>query len=103
MNNYILERKVPACLKETSLSHLIKKSTLNIETMKIYNLSFTLKVIQRVIAVHIIEYISTHDMDYTMVSAYQWFHNTEAALLRLQNDVFSEMDRKMSHSLCCLI
>ena len=64
VNKSILEDKVPACLKETILTPLLKKPDLDLESLKNYhlisNLSFVSNVIERVTAVHVNEYLSTH-------------------------------------------
>ena len=70
VNKSMLEGKVAAFLKKAILTPLMKKSGLDLESLKNYhttsNLSFVSNVIERVIAVHIIEHLLTHDMHKTM-------------------------------------
>lgn len=58
------------------------------------NMAFLGKIIEKVVAARIIEYIYTHQLSEQMQSAYRQGHSTETALLRVQNDILCALDRK---------
>ena len=56
------------------------------------NLSFTSKVLERVVAKQLIAHIHHNNLHEIMQSAYKYGHSTETALLRVKNDIIRAMD-----------
>ena len=83
----------PAPLKKAAVLPLLKKKGLDPETLKNYrpvsNLSFISKIRD-----HLRDHLSSNELWGKTQSAYQAFHSTETALLRVQNDIFSCMVKK---------
>ena len=50
------------------------------------------KLIERLVARRINEFLATHALLDKFQTAYRMFHSTESALLRVQNDILSAMD-----------
>ena len=98
INKSLALGKVPACFKKALVKPLIKKSTLDPEELKNYrpisNLPFLSKVLEKVVAKQLNEYMSANNLHEKMQSAYKKGHSTESALLRVQNDILLDLDKK---------
>ena len=85
---------------------LLKKSNLDPNDLKNYlpisNLSFLSKLIERVIAVRLSSYLSSHNLMSKLQSAYRKFHSSETALLYVQNDILASLDAGHSTALLLL-
>ena len=96
----------PAPLKKAVVLPLLKKKGLDPETLKNYrpvsNLSFISKIIEQVVAKRLRDNLSSNELWGKTQSAYRAFHSTETALLRVQNDIFSCMDKKKLMALVML-
>ena len=57
------------------------------------NLPYLSKLIEKVIAIHLVEQTSQNAIMEKFQSAYEAHHNTETALLRVYNDVMFNIDR----------
>lgn len=57
------------------------------------NLSFISKVLEKVVAHRIQSHITSTNTSNPLQSAYKKFHSTETALLRIQNDILTAMDK----------
>ncbi len=87
---------MPDSLKIAIIIPLLKK--LNMELlMKNYrpvsNLAFLSKVIEKAVAIQLIDHLIKNKLMDTFQSAYRKFHSTETALLRVQNDILMGMDK----------
>ena len=86
----------PTELKKAFLTPLIKKLILDCEIVKNYrpvsNLSFILKLVERVVCVQLVDHLKTNNLYEIFQSAYRQLHSTVAALLRIQNDVLQAVD-----------
>lgn len=75
---------------------MLKKPDLNTEELKNYrpisNLSYISKLIEKVVAKQITEYLSTNNLDETMQSAYRSNYSTETALDRGEAVLFVSLD-----------
>ena len=96
-------------LKSAIVRPLLKKLSLDCEILKNYrpgsNLSFLSKVIEKVVASRFVDHMTTNNLMDPMKSAYRKGHSTEAALLRLHNDVVNAVD-SIDDAVCvwfCLI
>lgn len=75
---------------------MLKKPDLNTKELKNYrpisNLSYISKLIEKVVAKQITEYLSTNNLDETMQSAYRSNYSKETALCRIHNDILWALD-----------
>ena len=89
---------VPSTFKYALVKPLIKKASLDPENMKnfrpISNLPFLSKVLEKVILKRLSDYMSENNLHEVMQSAYKPNHSTETALIRIQNDILRQLDRR---------
>ena len=89
---------VPTSLKKAIVRPLLKKATLDPDTLKNYrpisNLSFVSKLIERIVAKQINEHLASNKLLDKYQSAYRMFHSAETALLRVQNDILAELQNR---------
>ena len=95
--NYSLrEGSFPHCLKTAYVTPLLKKPDLDRNLLKNYrpvsNLSFISKLIEKVVAKQLNDYIDSAGLSNVNQSAYWRLHSTESALLKIQNDIAASMD-----------
>ena len=96
--NYSLQEDCfPSCFKTAHVTPLLKKPGLDRNTFKNYrpvsNLSYISKLIEKAVARHINEHIAHEGISNENQSAYRVFHSTEIALLKIQNDIATSMDK----------
>lgn len=60
------------------------------------NLSFVSKVIEKVVAKQLTDHMIENELNEQMQSAYRAYHSTETALIRVQNDILLNLDKKRS-------
>ena len=76
---------------------LFKKTTLDCDILKnfrpVSNLSYLSKLIEKVIAIRLVEHMRRNAIMEKFQSAYKAHHSTETALLRVYNDVMFNIDR----------
>ena len=79
---------------------LIKKSNLDTDEFKnfrpILNPRFLSKIVEKVVAVQLIEYLEVNGLNERFQSAYKKFHSTETALLCVHNDINIAIDSQNS-------
>ena len=97
--NLSLESAVfPSCFKSALVTPLLKKPSLDAEILKNYrpvsNLSFISKIIEKVVSLRIADHLASNELYECFQSAYRKHHGTETALLRVQNDILCDLDRK---------
>ena len=80
----------------TSPPPLLKKPSLNKDSMKNYrpvsNLSFLSKVLENVVVNQLNTHIDSSNTSNQYQSAYRKFHSTETALLKIHSDILASMD-----------
>ena len=96
--NYSLqEGSFPSCLKTAHVTPLLKKAGLDRNILKNYrpvsNLSYISKLIEKAVARQINEHIAHKGISNENQSAYRVSHSTETALLKIQNDIATSMDK----------
>ena len=96
--NYSLqEGSFPSCFKTAHVTPLLKKAGLDKNILKNYrpvsNLSYISKLIEKAVARQINEHIAHEGISNENQSAYRVFHSTETALLKIQNDIATSMDK----------
>ena len=89
---------MPLALKTALITPLLKKSNLNSDDFKnfrpVSNLPFISKVIEKVVAVQLVDYINDNDLGESLQSAYKRHHSTESELLKVHNDILKAVDNR---------
>ena len=87
----------PSCLKSAIVQPLLKKPSLDNNIIRnfrpVSNLPFLSKVIEKVLAVRLLDHMTASNQMDPMQSAYRKGHRTETALLRVHNDIISAVDK----------
>ena len=90
------EGSFPNCFKTAYVTPLLKKPNLDRNLLKNYrpvsNLSFISKLMEKVVAKQLNNYIDSEGLSNVNQSAYRRLHSTESALLKIQNDIAASMD-----------
>ena len=88
---------MPDSMKQALVTPLLKKDDLDPEVLKNYrpvsNLSFLSKVLERVVAARLTNYMTINQLHEPMQSAYRACHSTETTLVRVQNDTLRTLDQ----------
>ena len=88
--------KCPCSQKSAIITPLLKKASLDPESLKNYrpvsNLTFVSKLLERMVAKQLHDHLSQHQLYEKHQSAYRKRHSTETALTRVQNDILRAMD-----------
>jgi hypothetical protein len=96
VNLSLSEGVMPGSLKKALVMPLLKKVNLNLEVLKNYrpvsNLPYLSKVIERVVAARITDFMETNHLNEILQSAYKKLHSCETALLKVQNDILRAVD-----------
>ena len=91
---------MPTELKQAVIRPLLKKPSLDYQEFKnfrsISNLTFLSKVIEKVVALQLVDYIENNGLCEVFQSAYRAHHSTETALLRVYNDIAMSIDNQKS-------
>ena len=88
---------MPNLFQDCTCHTLVKKAGLDRNTLKNYrpvsNLSYISKLTEKAVTRQINEHIAYEGISSENQSAYRVFHSTETALLKLQNDIATSMDK----------
>ena len=107
VNLSIESSTVPKVMKHAVVTPLLKKTGLDPESLSNYrpisNLSFISKLLERIIASQIRQYMVTNDIFDVFQSAYRPAHSCETALVRIQNDILVSLDNRKSVILVLLV
>ena len=97
VNLSLQSANMPDSMKQALVTPLLKKDDLDPEVLKNYrpvsNLSFLSKVLERVVAARLTNYMTINQLHEPMQSAYRACHSTETALVRVQNDILRTLDQ----------
>ena len=97
-NTSLDEGVMPKSLKHATVRPLLKKPSLDKDTLSSYrpvsNLTQLSKVIEKVVALRIMTHVSDQQMVECFQSAYRKNHSTETALLYVTSAVKTAMDKK---------
>ena len=98
VNESLAQGRLPDSQKHALVTPLIKKPGLDTADMNNYrpvsNLSFMSKLIERVVANKLNEYLSANNLLPRFQSAYRKGHSTETALLRVWSDMLMAADER---------
>ena len=87
----------PSCLKSAIVQPLLKKPSLDNNILRnftpVSNPPFLSKVIEKVLAVRLLDHMTANNLMDPMQSAYRKGHSTETALLRVHNDIIRAVDK----------
>ena len=86
--------KMPEELKVAELRPVIKK--LDADYKQFSNFKMISKVVEKVVAMQLMNHITSHQLDEWLQSAYKLNHSTETALVRVQNDILCSFDSRKS-------
>ena len=67
----------------------------------VWNLAFVSKVIEKAVSYQLIEHVDSNDLGEPLQSASKSLHNTETALLKVQDDILNTIDQHQTVMLCC--
>ena len=85
-------------MKNAVLSPLLKKPSLDFEIFSnfrpVSKLKFLSKVIEKIAAMRLTNYLCDNNLNESLQSAYKKDHSCETALLRIQNDILKSIDDK---------
>ena len=97
-NASLTEGHLPQSQRHAVVTPLLKKLHLDQAELKNYrpvsNLSFMSKVVERMVADRLNQYLQVHDLMPRLQSAYRRHHSTETALLRVISDLCSSADNR---------
>ena len=87
INSSLRSSQVPKSMKSAIVTLLLKKSTLNPDILKNYrpvsNLSYISKLLERVVAGRLTDYMTENNLHEHLQSAYKPGHSTETALVKV--------------------
>ena len=95
-NASLREGSLPVSQKAAIITTILKKVGLDADDVKsdrpISNLTFILKVIERMVAAQIKAFLDESDLMPPMQSAYRAGHSTETAVLKVLSDILDAVD-----------
>lgn len=95
-NRSLLTGTVPPSFKSAYITPLLKKTDLDPADVKSYrpisNLSVLSKLLERLVARQLIDYLNTAGLMPILQSAYRAYHSTETAVLRVMSDILQAID-----------
>ncbi len=98
VNRSLIAGIFPSSYKIAHVTPLIKKPGADCENLSNYrpisNLKFVSKVVERVAASQLQQYLMDNNLYGKLQSAYRKHHSTETALLRVQNDITRALDNR---------
>ena len=88
----------PLELKKALIIPLLKKLGIDPEIFNnfrpVSNLPYLSKLIERISAIRLLDHMSINNLHEIFQSSYKRFHSTETALLRVQSDILSALDKR---------
>ena len=98
INSFSDTAYVPKSFKISRIRPLLKKPSLDSNTLKNYrpvsNLPFVSKVLEKVVDARLECHLTSNKLHEPNQSAYTKFHSTETALIKVQNEILQSLDQK---------
>ena len=98
INNSLLCAEMPAEYKDAIVIPILKKYSLPPDNLRNFRpvsiLPYISKVIEKVVALQLLQHLSLNNIEEKFQSAYKQFHSTETATIRVYNDILRELDQK---------
>ena len=98
INRSLMSGVFPSCYKEARVFPLLKKPSLDPESLKNYrpvsNLAFLSKVLEKAVVSQLNTYLKENSLLEPAQSAYRQGHSTETALVRVQNDIIHAVGQR---------
>ena len=95
VNLSLVEGRIPAQMKRAIVRPLLEKTGLDHDDLRNYrpvsNLSFLSKLLERVVAARLCDYLAGNDIGEQLQHAYKPLH-TQTVLIRVYNDIMKAMD-----------
>jgi len=109
-NRSLILGAVPTIFKSAHITPFIKKSDLDPGEPKSYrpisNLSVLLKMLERLVALQLLDYLSAADLLPNVQSAYRAHHSRETAVLKVLGDILRAVDSgdlaALARLVCCI-
>ena len=96
-NESLASGTVSPSYKHDVVTPLLKKASLSSEDLKnfrpVSNLPFLSNILEKVVSLQLRDHLSKNGLYEIYQSAYRQFHNTETALLKVQNDLLCEAEK----------
>ena len=100
LNQFLQEGNFPSYFKTAYVTPLLKRAGLDRKTLS--NLRFIPKLIEKAVAKQINEHIAQEGISNIDLSVYRTFHSTEMALLKIEIDIATSMDKGTAAGLVLL-
>jgi hypothetical protein len=98
INRSLNQGCLPASQKHAVVCPLLKKSTLDATELKNYrpvsNLSFTSKLVERIVSEQLVQYLNENSLMPRLQSAYRRHHSKETKQLQALSDIFAATDKQ---------
>ena len=96
VNSSLTSGTFPDTLKQSIITPVLKKSSLDHNILKHYrpvaNIKFISKVIEKAASCQVTNHIDSNDLGENYQSSYKRFHTTETALLKVKSDFLQYVD-----------
>ena len=105
-NSFLTSGILLQCFKSALVTPILKKRCLDHNDLNNYwpvsNLCFIAMILEKLVLSQVSDYLNSHNLYNTCQSAYRPCHSTEAALVKVVNDLFLSLNKGNISVLACL-